>query len=47
MAKAKTSGAPVHTSVHKRTQLGGNRVKTSSMNKSRRRNFKKSRGQGR
>ena len=47
MAKAKTSGALAHTSVHKRTQLGGNRVKTSSMNKSRRRNFKKSRGQGR
>jgi hypothetical protein len=46
MAKTKTSGAPVHTSVHKRTQLGGNRVKTSSMNKSRRLSFKKSRGQG-
>ena len=46
MAKAKTTGAPAHTSVHKRTQSGGNRAKTSSMNKSRRRNFKKSRGQG-
>jgi len=46
MAKAKTSGTPTHTSVHKRTQSGGNQVKTSSMNKSRRRNFKKSRGQG-
>jgi hypothetical protein len=46
MAKTKTTGSPAHTPVHKRTQSGGNRVKTSSMNKSRRRNFKKSRGQG-
>ena len=48
MAKAKTSGSkPQHESVHKRTQLGGNRPKTSTMNKARRRSFKKSRGQGR
>jgi hypothetical protein len=48
MAKAKQSSTAVtHTSVHKRTCQGGNRAKTSSMNKSRRRNFKKSRGQGR
>lgn len=48
MAKAKQSGSkPQHESVHKRSQSGGNKVKTSSMNKSRRRNFKKSRGQGR
>ena len=46
MAKTKATGVLTHTSVHKRTQLGGNRVKTSSMNKSKRRNFKKSRGQG-
>ena len=48
MAKAKTSASkPIHESVHKRTQLGGNKVKTSSMNKHKRRAFKKSRGQGR
>lgn len=47
MSKAKTSSTPHHESVHKRTQSGGNRAKTSSMNKSRRRSFKKSRGQGR
>ena len=48
MAKAKTSATkPQHESVHKRTQLGGNRPKTSSMNKHKRRNFKISRGQGR
>ena len=48
MAKAKQSSSkPIHESVHKRTQLGGNRPKTSSMNKNKRRSFKKSRGQGR
>ena len=48
MAKAKTSSSkPIHEPVHKRTQSGGNKVKTSSMNKSRRRSFKKNRGQGR
>jgi hypothetical protein len=48
MAKAKQSaGKPQHESVHKRTQLGGNKPKTSSMNKHKRRSFKRSRGQGR
>lgn len=48
MAKAKTSASkPIHESVHKRTQNGGNKPKTSSMNKSKRRSYKKSRGQGR
>lgn len=48
MAKAKQSTSkPQHESVHKRTQLGGNRPKTSSMNKRKRSSFKKSRGQGR
>lgn len=47
MAKAKQSGSkPIHESVHKRTQMGGNKVKTSSMNKSTRSSYKKSRGQG-
>lgn len=48
MAKAKqTSTAVKHTSVHKRTNQGGNKPKTSSMNKHSRRGFKKNRGQGR
>ena len=48
MAKAKqTSSKPQHESVHKRTQQGGNKPKTSSMNKQARRSFKKNRGQGR
>lgn len=48
MAKAKqTATKPQHESVHKRTQLGGNKPKTSSMNKHSRRSFKKNRGQGR
>jgi hypothetical protein len=48
MAKAKTSATTkIHTSVFKRTNQGGGRPKTSSMNKSKRRSFKKSRGQGR
>jgi hypothetical protein len=48
MAKAKQSSSkPIHESVHKRTQNGGNKVKTSSMNKHKRRSFKRSRGQGR
>ena len=47
MSKVKQSASkPQHESVHKRTQNGGNRPKTSSMNKAKRRNFKKSRGQG-
>jgi hypothetical protein len=47
MAKVKQGSKPIHDPVHKRTQNGGNRPKTSSMNKSKRRNFKRSRGQGR
>jgi hypothetical protein len=48
MAKAKQSATAVtHTSVHKRTSQGGRKPKTSSMNKNRRRGFKKNRGQGR
>lgn len=34
-------------SVKKRTSVGGGRLKTSSMNKSKRRSYKKYRGQGR
>lgn len=48
MAKAKKeAGAPVHIAVHKHTSIGGGTLKTSSMNKSRRRCYKKYRGQGR
>ncbi len=47
MAKTKTTTTVAHTSVHKRTNQGGNRPKTSSMNKHRRRGFKRNRGQGR
>ena len=36
-----------HESLHKRTSQGGRRPKTSTMNKSFKRCFKKSRGQGR
>lgn len=45
MAKTKGSTGNTHTSVHKRTKQGG-KVKTSSMNKTQRRNFKVYRGQG-
>lgn len=45
MAKTKGSTGNTHTSVHKRTKQGG-KVKTSSMNKTQRRNFKAYRGQG-
>lgn len=47
MSKAKTTATTkIHTSVHKRTSQGG-KVKTSAMNKSRRKSFKKYQGQGR
>ncbi len=36
-----------HKSVHKRTSQGGGRPKTSSMNKTEKRSYKKNRGQGR
>lgn len=45
MAKNKGSTSTAHKSVHKRTKQGG-KVKTSSMNKTQRRNFKAYRGQG-
>lgn len=49
MAKVKTggSGKPIIGHVVKRTNLGGIRPKTSSMNKSHRRSYKAYRGQGR
>lgn len=46
MAKTATSKT-ARTSVHKRTSQGGGRPKTSSMNKTRKRTYKKYRGQGR
>ena len=46
MAKAKGSTVATHTSVHKRTKQGNGKVKTSSMNKTERRTYKKYRGQG-
>lgn len=45
MAKVKGSAISSHTSVSKRTKQGG-KVKTSSMNKTQRKNFKQYRGQG-
>jgi hypothetical protein len=47
MAKVKTTSLSVHEPVHKRTKQGTGKVKTSSMNKSEKKNFKKYRGQGR
>ena len=37
----------VYEKKHKRTSIGGGRVKTSSMNKSKRKSYKKYKGQGR
>ena len=37
----------VHEKTYKRTSIGGGRVKTSSMNKHKKRSFKKYRRQGR
>tara|TARA_Y100001951_G_C11154565_1_gene191188 strand:+ start:410 stop:565 length:156 start_codon:yes stop_codon:yes gene_type:complete len=36
----------IYEKKHKRTSIGGGRVKTSSMNKSKRRSYKKYKGQG-
>ena len=49
MAKVKSggSGKPIIDHVVKRTNLGGLRPKTSSMNKSKRRSYKAYQGQGR
>lgn len=38
---------PTHERTHKHTSIGGGRVKTSSMNKSKRRSYKKYNSQGR
>ena len=47
MAKAKvTASTKIHNSIVKTTSQGG-KVKTSSMNKSKRRGFKSYKGQGR
>jgi len=45
MAKG-TVGLSTHTRIHKRTSIGGARPKMASMNKSKKRCFKKYRGQG-
>lgn len=45
MAKQKHDASKSHNSVHKRTKSGG-WPKTSSMNKSEKRSYKKYRGQG-
>jgi hypothetical protein len=46
MAVVSTS-KKTHTTLHKRTNQGGNRPKTSSMSKTQKNAFKKYRGQGR
>ena len=46
MAKT-TSSNKTHTTVYKRTKQGSGKVKTSSMNKTERKSYKKYRGQGR
>lgn len=48
MAKSKTLGGSTKlVSIEKRTSQGGVNPKTSSMNKHKRKNYKKYRGQGR
>jgi|LakMenE18May11ns_1017448.scaffolds.fasta_scaffold7837321_2 hypothetical protein len=46
MAKAKGTGTAAHTSVVKKTKQGG-KIKTSSLNKTEKKSFKRYRGQGR
>ena len=46
MAKPSTSGKNVIQKIVKLTSQGGRNPKTSAMNKSNRRSYKKSRGQG-
>lgn len=46
MAKAKGTTINTHTSVSKRTSIGHGKLKTSSMNKTKRNGYKKYRGQG-
>jgi len=47
MAVKSSAGSGGIPSVHKRTSSGGNRPKTSAMNKNQKRTFKAYRGQGR
>jgi len=49
MAKAFIGGSSVMEPTRKKTSIGGNdsMIKTSSMNKGRRKSYKKYRGQGR
>lgn len=44
---SKSGGGKVHQRVHKHTSQGGGHPKTSSMNKTQKRSYKKYRGQGR
>jgi hypothetical protein len=44
---SKTGGGSTHAKVFKHTSQGGGKPKTSSMNKTQKRNHKKYRGQGR
>ena len=46
MAKVKSTVSSSHTTVHKRTSIGHGKIKTSSMNKTKKSNFKRYRGQG-
>lgn len=46
MSKSKATMSSTHTSVHKRTSIGHGRLKTSTMNKTKRKAYKKYRGQG-
>jgi hypothetical protein len=44
---SKVGGGNTHNKVFKKTSQGGGSPKTSSMNKTQKRNYKKYRGQGR
>ncbi len=46
-SKTKEAAPLAHLKVHKHTSIGGGVLKTSSMNKSRKRSYKEYRGQGR
>ena len=43
---AKTVNAPIHHSTNKKTSQGRRNIKMASMNKSKKRSYKKYRGQG-
>ena len=47
MARAAIGGVGTIEPTHKRTSQGGLQVKTASMNKGKKRSYKKYRGQGR